>query len=224
MTSQPKLVRDLKAIISERSILNHPFYQAWTMGEVPQKALELYARQYYPHVLAFPTYVSNVHANCPDLTTRQEILENLIEEERGPENHPELWLRFGEGLGLDRKNIERARPLPKTRQFIDTFVDATRNSSYPAGMAALYAYESQIPEVSRVKIDGLKRFYGVRDKRSLKFFTAHMDLDEIHSEVAAGIIAKRSKGPGARAEAMEAATRVADGYWGFLDGVMAATM
>jgi pyrroloquinoline-quinone synthase len=223
-TSQPTLVRDLKAIISKRSILNHPFYQAWTKGEVTHKALELYARQYYPHVLAFPTYVSAVHANCPDLATRQEILENLIEEERGPENHPELWLRFAEGLGLDRESVKRSRPLPKTRAFIDTFQDATRNSGYPAGMAALFAYESQIPEVSRVKIDGLRRFYGVRDKRSLKFFTAHMDLDEIHSQVAAGIIAKRSRGKEAREEALGAAQRVADGYWGFLDGVMEATM
>jgi pyrroloquinoline-quinone synthase len=158
------------------------------------------------------------------LATRQEILENLIEEERGPENHPELWLRFAEGLGLDRESVKRSRPLESTRAFIDTFQDATRNSSYPAGMAALFAYESQIPEVSRIKTDGLRRFYGVRDKRSLKFFAAHMDLDEVHSQVAAGIIARRSKGREAREEALESATRVADGYWGFLDGVMEATM
>ncbi|HEX9708399.1 MAG TPA: CADD family putative folate metabolism protein [Candidatus Thermoplasmatota archaeon] len=222
--SEPKLVQDLKAVIAKRSVLDHPFYKAWTKGEVTHDALAFYARQYYPHVLAFPTYVSAVHANCPDLATRQEILENLIEEERGPENHPELWLRFAEGLGLDRESVKRAGATASTRAFIGTFQDATRNMSYPAGMAALFAYESQIPEVSRVKIDGLRRFYGVRDKRSLKFFTAHMDLDEVHSEVAAGIIAKRSKGPRARAEALEAATRVADGYWGFLDGVMEATM
>jgi pyrroloquinoline-quinone synthase len=175
-------------------------------------------------VLAFPTYVSAVHANCPDLETRQEILENLIEEERGPENHPELWLRFAEGLGLKRESVKRSRALPSTRAFIDTFKDATRTMGYPAGMAALFAYESQIPEVSRVKIDGLKRFYGVKDKRSLKFFNAHMDLDEMHSEVAAGILVKRTKGREARGEVLEAATRVADGYWDFLDGVMDATM
>ena len=217
------LIRQLKSIVEERSVLDHPFYQAWQKGEVTKSALQLYAKQYYPHVLAFPTYVSNVHANCPDLGVRQQILENLIEEERGPDNHPELWLRFAEGLSLSRGQVARSRALPKTQAFIDTFVDATRNSSYPAGMAALYAYESQIPEVSRVKITGLKQFYGVKDKRSLQFFTAHMGLDEIHSEVAADIIAKRAGSNGGQKEVLRAAKRVADGYLGFLDGVMEAT-
>src|SRR5882672_3611381 len=97
---KPGIVRQLKSLIAERSVLDHPFYQAWQKGEVEMDPLREYAGQYYPHVLAFPTYLSAVHANCPDLVVRQQILENLIEEERGDKNHPELWLRFAEGLGM----------------------------------------------------------------------------------------------------------------------------
>lgn len=214
----------MKDLIGERSVLEHPFYRAWQKGEVPMDTLREYAGQYYPHVLAFPTYLSAVHANCPDLAIRQQILENLIEEEHGDKNHPELWLRFAEGLGMPRSQVVAREPLPSTKRFIRAFRETTRNRSFPAGMAALFAYESQIPAVSQTKMDGLRRFYGVRDARSLEFFKAHIGLDEIHSEVAARIIAKNTRSSGERREVLGAATRAADAYWGFLDGVMDAYM
>lgn len=218
------VVRELKALVRERSVLEHPFYQAWQKGEVPMEVLREYAGQYYPHVLAFPTYLSAVHANCPDLEIRQQILENLVEEERGDKNHPELWLRFAEGLGMTRKQVLAKRPLRSTKNLVDTFQSRTRNSSFPAGMAAMFAYEWQIPGVSQTKMDGLREFYGVKDARSLEFFKAHIGLDEIHSEVAARIIAKNATSPAAKKEVFGAATAVADAYWGFLDGVMDAYM
>lgn len=186
--------------------------------------LQEYAGQYWPHVLAFPTYLSAVHANCPDIAVRQQILENLIEEERGDKNHPELWLRFAEGLGLSRREVRAKRPIKSTRAFVQTFQETTRRASYPAGMAAMYAYESQIPAVSQTKMDGLKKFYGVKDARSLEFFKAHIGLDEIHSEVAADIISKHTTSEKQRREVLASTTKVADAYWGFLDGVMDAYM
>ena len=218
------VVVELKRLVNERSVLEHPFYQAWQKGEVPMDVLREYAGQYYPHVLAFPTYLSAVHANCPDLAIRQQILENLIEEEHGEKNHPELWLRFAEGLGMTRKQVLSKKPLKSTRNLVDTFQSKTRESSFPAGMAAMFAYEWQIPGVSQTKMDGLKQFYGVKDARSLEFFRAHIGLDEIHSEVAARIIAKNAKSPSEKREVFGAAKAVRDAYWGFLDGVMDAYM
>jgi len=218
------IIRQLKKTISERSVLQHPFYQAWQKGEVDVETLREYTGQYYPHVLAFPTYLSAVHANCPDIVVRQQILENLIEEEHGEKNHPELWLRFAEGLGISRREVVAKTPLKSTKKFISTFQETTRNASYPAGMAALYAYESQIPKVSQTKMDGLRTFYGVNDARSLEFFKAHIGLDEIHSQVAARIISKHATTSEGQREVLRCARGAADAYWGFLDGVMDAYM
>ena len=99
---------DLRDAIMEYSMLKHPFYVAWTEGRLSKSVLGEYAKQYYAHVRAFPTYVSAVHSNCDDLQIRQELLENLIEEERGEENHPELWMRFAEGLGVAREDVRSA--------------------------------------------------------------------------------------------------------------------
>jgi pyrroloquinoline-quinone synthase len=70
-------------LIAERSLLKHPFYTKWQAGELTLDAIKGYACQYYHHVLQFPTYVSGAHANCDDLPDRQELLENLVEEEQG---------------------------------------------------------------------------------------------------------------------------------------------
>src|SRR5205085_523006 len=91
----------LDALVAEKHILKHPFYVLWTQGRLSRENLREYAMSYYPHVAAFPRYVSGVHANCEDAVLRQELLENLIEEERGEANHPELWRRFAGALGAD---------------------------------------------------------------------------------------------------------------------------
>src|SRR5262249_23231893 len=103
------------SIIEEKSLLKHPFYQAWQAGKLSMDDLRYYAKAYYPHVAAFPRYVSQAHAGSEDLGTRQMLLENLIEEERGPENHPELWLRFCEGLGLKREDVQSAQVPAETK-------------------------------------------------------------------------------------------------------------
>src|SRR5438067_12177569 len=96
------VINSLDDQIAAKRMLDHPFYQRWSAGTLSPEELREYARQYYHYALAFPTFLSAMHAQCDDLATRQAILENLIEEERGADNHPELWLRFCEALGLDR--------------------------------------------------------------------------------------------------------------------------
>ena len=92
--------------IEKYHLLNHSFYKAWNAGELNRSVIQEYAAQYFKHVSAFPRYLSSIHSNCDDISVRQELLENLIDEERGEENHPELWLRFAEGMGKKRKDVK----------------------------------------------------------------------------------------------------------------------
>ncbi|MGZ8710774.1 MAG: thiaminase II/PqqC family protein, partial [Thermoanaerobaculia bacterium] len=97
----------LDASIASRHLLDHPFYQRWTAGTLTREELRDYAGQYFHYAMAFPTFISAMHQHTDDLAVRQMLLENLVEEERGAENHPELWLRFCESLGLDREDVKR---------------------------------------------------------------------------------------------------------------------
>ena len=212
------IIDEIKQITEDRSLLKHPFYQAWQNGELTLDHLRGYATQYWHHVLAFPQYVSAAHAICPTQPERQELLENLIEEERGDENHPELWLRFGEGVGATRPQIEGSTPLPETDRLVATFRDATMNRSFAEACAALYVYESQVPEVAKTKIAGLKQFYGIDGPSALQFFEVHIGADEIHAEVGAGMVRTNTRTPADRTAVLNTARECADALWSFLDG------
>ena len=209
--------REIDALVERKHLLKHPFYTAWTNGTLPMEALRGYAGQYYRHVLSFPTYLSAVHSETPDLETRQYLLENLIDEERGAENHPELWLRFAEGIGCRREDVRAAAPLPETAACDETF-RRVASSGVAAGLAALYAYESMVPAVAESKIDGLKRHYGIDDEATLRFFTVHLEVDEWHADVARDLL-ERTAPADRRTAAVQAASEGLDALWGLLDGV-----
>src|SRR5262252_6915664 len=119
----------LDAVIAEKHLLKHPFYQLWSRGELKLETLREYAISYYPHVAAFPTYVSGVHAGCEDAALRQELLENLIEEERGPQNHPALWRRFAASLGAAEDSLSVSPRTPEVAETIAEFRRTTREGS-----------------------------------------------------------------------------------------------
>ena len=167
--------------IAEKHLLKHPFYLAWTRGELSREALIDYARQYYHHVAAFPTYLSAVHAKCEDQTTRKQILSNLIDEEAGSPNHPELWKKFAEGLGVEKADLVKTAKQPETQNLIDTFRSVCGEGSTAQGLAALYAYESQIPAICESKIDGLKKHYGFKNPEHYEYFSVHLEADRKHS-------------------------------------------
>lgn len=202
--------------VAEFHLLKHPYYQSWSAGALTIENLQEYSCQYFHHVDAFPRYISSIHSLCADLKDRQVLLDNLIEEEKGDENHPELWLRFAESLGASRERVANTNLKPQTQQLIDGYLSLCRES-YAKGLGALYAYESQVPEVAKSKIDGLNKFYSLNDERGLKFFKEHITADEWHSEEVMDLIKKLPVE--LQAEAHEGAKAAAKLLWGFLDGM-----
>src|SRR5437773_5302911 len=136
---------EIDSDIAVKHLLKHPFYLAWTRGELSKAALTDYARQYYHHVAAFPTYLTAVHTKCDKQPKRKQILSNLIDEEAGSPNHPELWKQFAKGLGVEDVDLVKTEKGPETKNLIDTFRSVCGEQSTAEGLAALYAYESQIP-------------------------------------------------------------------------------
>ena len=177
-------------LINRHHLLNHSFYKAWNAGELPKETIREYAAQYFQHVSMFPRYLSSIHSNCDQIKTRQLLLENLNEEEKGKENHPELWMRFAEGMGNTRDIVKETNPIKETKELVETFTKLSKSEKYHVGLAALYCYESMQPEISETKKDGLQKFYGIKDEDTLKFFTVHMHADKWHRKVVRNIIKK----------------------------------
>jgi pyrroloquinoline-quinone synthase len=226
MTTNVSLKQKVNSIISARHLLKHPFYVAWTEGKLSKEQLRHYAEQYFHNVLAEPTYLSAVHFNTPhlhtetnsgDISVRQEVLKNLISEEHGEKNHPALWKTFALALGSSDKDLAKA--LPDTANLVSTFRDICLNRPFYAGLAALHAFESQVPSIAAVKIDGLARFYGMNNPSSYEFFTVHQEADIYHSQAEWALIERFADTAEKQAEVLAATTRACDALWGFLDGI-----
>ena len=212
-------INEVEKRITKNHLLNHSFYKAWNAGELEVSTIQEYAAQYFKHVSAFPRYLSAIHTNCEKIAIRQELLENLVDEEQGDENHPELWLRFGEGMGKSRESIVQTDAMEETQELVDIFMKLTRDQKTHIGMAALYCYESMVPEIAENKIDGLKKFYGINDENTLKFFTVHLHADKWHREVIRNLMSQLCDSSVKQEEALAAIDEALYALNNFLTGM-----
>ena len=198
-------------------LLNHPFYKSWNDGKLTREIIKDYAEQYYQHVKAFPRYISATHSICEDIEKRKILLENLQDEENPNGDHPKLWKNFAISVGANKNKIEKAKQESFTKRMIDNFFKQGRKS-YAEGLASLYTYERQIPEIADTKIRGLKKYYGVSSKKGLEFFEAHKAADVLHRKACEKLLDGLSKKEQKKAE--KAALSTAKYLWNFLSGMV----
>ena len=206
----------LKDKLDKYHLLKHPFYKSWNDGKLTRKIIKDYAEQYYQHVKAFPRYVSAKHSLCEDVKKRKILLENLKDEEHPNKDHPKLWKNFALAIGANGEKIEKAKQEPFTKSLIDNFFKQGRKS-YAEGLASLYTYERQIPEIAETKIQGLKKFYGVNSKEGLEFFEVHKSADVVHRAECEKLLDGLSKKEQEKAE--KASLLTAKFLWNFLSGM-----
>ena len=209
--------KELNKKLDRYHLLTHPFYQVfWNEGKLTREIIKDYAEQYYQHVKAFPRYISATHSICDDIEKRKILLENLNDEENSSGDHPKLWKNFAAAMGADKSKIDYVTPDWFTKDMIDNFFSQAR-SSYAEGLASLYTYERQIPEIAETKIQGLKKFYGVNSKEGLEFFEAHKSADVVHRAECEKLLDSLSKEEQEKAE--KASVLTARYLWNFLSGM-----
>jgi pyrroloquinoline-quinone synthase len=215
------LLEKIDAAIAEKNLLKHPFYQDWQAGKLSREALQLYAAQYYRHVEAFPKHLRLLAARA-DGQLRDIVMENLAEEENPAAPHPKLWRDFAIALGVSESEIAGSPSLPGTQAVVETFRDICTNRSLPEAVAALYAYESQIPEIATTKIDGLKGFYGIDTPEGLAYFTVHEEADKAHRASWRSWLEQHTEVD--EEQILPATNRALDALWGALDAVQSANV
>ena len=214
--SNTQLLDKIDAAIAEKNLLNHPFYQDWQAGKLSRESLQLYAAQYYRHVEAFPKHL-RVLAGRADETLKPVVMENLAEEENPAASHPQLWRNFAAALGVSEEDITSSPSLPGTQNVVHTFRDICANRSVPEAVAALYAYEAQVPEIATTKIEGLNRFYGINDSKETAYFSVHEEADKAHRAAWRNWLEQNASG---NEEQILSSTKEAlNALWGALDAV-----
>lgn len=210
-------IAEIDACIQSKHLLKHEFYRAWSCGKLSIECLRDYAKNYYPHVNAFPTYLSAVHCRS-DSATRRILLQNLIEEEAGSPNHPELWKNFSMALGVTEEELTNHVPSKESQSLIETFRAICGEHTVPEAIAALYAYEKQIPEICVSKISGLKEYYGMHNPKDWEYFSVHIDADVEHARQEKSLL-ESCVDIKNREQVYSSVNRVLDALWDFLSGL-----
>jgi pyrroloquinoline-quinone synthase len=202
----------------EPKILSHPWYRKWECGELSVDSLRTYAGEYYWQVAHFPRYLSRLHSQIEDLSERQVILGNLLDEENRNMPHPELWLDFAESLGLNRHSIKSGKPGPAAQELIGAFQNLVA-SSREEGLGAILAYESQVPKVAQFKSKALTEHYLKAEsaEKGTRFFETHRQADIWHTQEIESLIEKLT--PEQKGKAQAAAFSACSALWRFLDAM-----
>jgi pyrroloquinoline-quinone synthase len=205
--------------IEKYDLLQHPFYQAWSAGELTSQDLKFYGEQYYHQVSQFPTYLTSLHARLPEGAMRRDVLANAFDEECAGLPHSELWLRFVEGMGGNGTDPPRETPIPEVNNLVKTFRALAQDAPVAAAFGALFAYESQVPRIAAEKLSGLKRHYKA-DDRTCSYFALHMKADIHHANVWRKIISTLvEQDERHAAKALEGISQAAQALWSALDGI-----
>ena len=214
----------LDARIAKYDLLCHPFYKAWSAGELTREDLREYGRDYFHHVEAFPEYLQEFGARVEDDQLRRAVVVNREDELGldGSPSHADLWLDFVAGMGGERAGADA--PVKEIGELTEWFHSVASEGAPEESLAAFYAYESQVPRVSTQKVRGLREMYGA-DEKTCQYFTVHTTADVYHSRIWKHQLTKIVEGNAQAAEkALNASENAAKALWRALDGIEAVRL
>ena len=202
---------ELEGVRARWNVLEHPFYERWSAGELTGEELARYSGEYRHAVVALAdAAAAAARAAGPQL--RRQLEAHAAEEA----SHVALWDGFVRAAGGDAA----AQPNPETVECARAWAGGGERTLLE-GLVALYAIESGQPAISQTKLAGLREHYGIEDGEGTAYFELHATLDHEHAAAERALIEERLDGADA-SELVAEAESVLRANWRLLDGVSPA--
>lgn len=136
---------------------HHWAWPAFNQGRVPKALLHVHLEQEYAtYVRDFPVLLGRAFVQCPIAEVRRELAENLYEEETGGVSagkpHPELFLEYPRGLGMDVARFENVEYLPGAAAYRGVLDRATQERGWEVATAVTTIFLEGTPH-ERGEID-----------------------------------------------------------------------
>ncbi|MEX2598464.1 MAG: hypothetical protein WD533_02295 [Dehalococcoidia bacterium] len=175
-------VQSLREQMKERYPDAPPFLQALYKGELSKEDLRLWVKDlytYWDNTIVYST--GAIFNKNNDEPLRTHILRRMVDIEgevtvqdlagSTTPAYEELWLRFGEGLGLSREEITSAQPFSRTHFAMSTLRTFARywDWTWLDGIAVFYAEDLHWQAYFPKAAEALKNHYSL-DGSVLEFF------------------------------------------------------
>jgi pyrroloquinoline-quinone synthase len=205
----------------------HPFFADVERGTAPRPLVQAWVKQFYPWLASVPIAMAERFSNCSwepsNDRYRRMILDQLVEEAGDPKGkepgHPELWLRFCEGIGVPRAEVLDAPLLPSTMVAIDDFLYTNRVNTFYVSAAG--SSEPPNVELCARLLPAFQRHYHVDDAH-LEYYRLHVTADVEHSEWIGQIVAGFARTSEVRKQMWDQMLRGFSIHALLVDGVLAA--
>jgi pyrroloquinoline-quinone synthase len=119
---------------------DHWAWPVFNLGLVPKNRLHYHFEQEYEtYVRDFPIMLGRAYVRCPIPAVRRSLAENLYEEETGGliagRPHPELFLEYPRGLGMDLTRFDNVQLLPAAHRYRKFLDEATEHHGWDIAAA-----------------------------------------------------------------------------------------
>ena len=179
------ITKKIDEMIEERSLLKHPFYQAWSDGKLTKESLAGYSKEYFQLVKEVPSFMAPIIDKAPE-----SVVKELVENQQEESDHIKPWIAFAGELGISEEELLSYSGLPKTRKAVSELNELM--DTFEGGACAMYAFEKEIPKISQTKLDGLAEFYGMTSDEATEYFKLHTEADIRHAASWKNILEKSS--------------------------------
>jgi pyrroloquinoline quinone (PQQ) biosynthesis protein C len=200
-----------------------------------------YQQEYEVYVRDFPILLSRVHARCPHAEVRQDLAENLFEEETGKLSkgvpHPELFLVMMEGLGFTRSRFTGVELIPEAAAYRAWIDQVTTRRPWIEGAALVTIFiegsredrrrvtavdpEDPVDVEQELRQNFLVRHYGA-DPRFLDLKRAHHMVEGGHRKMAWKMVLEHAGKGSAAIRLRRVMERTLDLWLLYRDGVARA--
>ncbi len=177
-----------------RTLKTHPTIEKIERGVLSRAQLRHWATQLFVGNKGHNANILGlIYAKCDDFPARKAIVENLLEEELGRQSgvgrsHPELYLEFGEAIGIPREQLLHAPMTTDATAMVHWMYWLADSRPWYVTLAGIsLGSELFNPDAYVRVIDGLKRHYGLDDD-GVRFFSVHVEVDKDHGDSSAGSI------------------------------------
>jgi pyrroloquinoline-quinone synthase len=97
-------------------------------------------------------------------------------------DHVAPWVRFASAIGIAPEELASYGGDQKANAAVEMMKKLSL-APFEEAVAAMYAYEAELPKISRTKLDGLKKFYQLDSKDAMEYFQIHEEADVRHAQV-----------------------------------------